>query len=591
MKILRICMAAAFAVLITGRVALAFSGGSLPDKDKTDSALSNAPSISLTIPVMSPLFENVPIAKVNDEVIRLGEIVGVLSSSHEGRKEGEKRVAKIDFSTPLKRLINVRLIVQEAREMGMDELPAVKEALKSHSRTTVRELLIEDIAKDVKADDAEVERLRKEMSKEWKIKSVFFEKEDDAKKMEEAIKAGKDFDELAAKAIEDKTAKGRGEGGYVKRKDLLPDIVKVISEMEVGAVSPVIKVGSGSNEGFTIMKLQEIRYPEDPEITERARGAVLDVAKIQAVKNFKREAYKKTVKINDKLLDGLDFEAKKPGLEKMLKDKRTVATVAGEDPVTVADLSKAMSEKFFHGLEKAIESKQVNSKKRDVLDGLLEKRLFDKEELKRGIKNTEKYKNRMKEYEDSVLFSLFAERVLIPEVKTSEEDLSAYYKDHAGDYTTPEMMKLSAIVFGTREQAENVLDRLKKGADFNWIKSNTEGQLDSGSKPDVISFPGTTVATKNLPEGVRHALSGAKSEEYRLYESPEGYFYILYVRDVVPPALQHFEEVREEIRKKVFNEKLNASVGEWADKLRAAADVKIYLSGSGALEEGQENTD
>jgi parvulin-like peptidyl-prolyl isomerase len=590
MNILRICTVTAIAVLIFGRVAFAFSEGTLPVEGKTDSAMSDTLRVSVSVPVMSPLFEKVPIAKVNDEVVTLKELSDALVSSHEGRTAGGKQAARIDFSTILKRLINVRLIVQEAREMGMDELPEVKDALKRNNEATMRELLIEDITKDVKADEAEADKLRREMVREWKIKSVFFEKEDDAKKMEEAVKAGKNFDELVAKAIEDKTAKGRGEGGYVKPKDLLPDVAKVISEMKVGDVSTVIKIGSGDKAGFTIMKLEEIRYPEDPETTERARGAVLDVARAVALKNFKGEAYKKTVKINNKLLDSLDFEAKEPGLEKMLKDTRNVATVEGEKPVTVADLSKAVSDKFFHGLQRAAESKQVNTKKREILDNMLEKRLFEKEELKRGIKDTEKFKIKMKEYEDSVLFSLFVQRVLMPEVKTTEEDLKAYFKDHAGDYTTPEMMKVSSLVFETKEKAEGALDRLKKGADFNWMKSNTEGQLDS-SKSDVISFPGTTLVTKNLPEGVRNALSGAKSEEYRLYQSPEGYFYVLYVRDVVPSALQQFEEVREEIKKKVFNEKLNASVGEWADKLRVAADVKVYLSSSGEPVKGPENTD
>ncbi len=590
MKILRSCTATAIAVLITGGVVFAFGGGTLPDEGKTGSALSDVPRISLSVPVMSPLFENVPIAKVNDEVIRLRDLGDALTSSHEGRAEGGKQAARIDFSVILKRLINVRLIVQEAREMGMDELPEVKEALKSNSRNTMRELLIEDITKDVKADEAEVEKLRREMVREWKIKSVFFEKEDDAKKMEEEIKAGKNFDELAAKAIEDKTAKGRGEGGYVKSKDLLPDIAKVVSGMETGAVSPVINVGSGKDEGFTIMKLEEIRYPDDPGTAERARGAVLEIARAGSLKNFKKEAFKKTVKINNKLMNSLDFEAKGPGIEKMLKDKRKVATVKGEEPVTVADLSNAFSEKFFHGLERAAESKQVNAKKYEMLDKLLEKRLFEKEEAKRGIKNTEKFKNRMKEYEDSVLFSLFVQRVLIPEVKTTEEDLKAYHKDHAGDYTTPEMMKVSALVFGTQEQAETALDRLKKGADFNWMKSNVEGQVDS-SKPDILPFTGTAVVTNTLPEGVRKALSGARSEEYRFYQSPEGYYYVLYVRDVTPATLQPYEEVKAMISKKVFNEKLNALVGEWADKLRVEADVKIYLSSSAGSGIRPENTD
>jgi parvulin-like peptidyl-prolyl isomerase len=162
----------------------------------------------------------------------------------------------------------------------------------------VRELLIEDITKDVKVDEATVEKLSREIVREWKIKSVFLEKEDDAKKMEEEIKAGKSFDDLVAKAMEDKTAKAVGEGGYVKAGDLQPGIVEVVSKMAIGSVSPVVPVGSDKNAGFTIMKLEDIRYPEDPETTERVRGAVLEAARGKAVRDFKKELLNKTVKIN-----------------------------------------------------------------------------------------------------------------------------------------------------------------------------------------------------------------------------------------------------------------------------------------------------
>lgn len=552
------------------------AAGTAPDK-KEAAVIFAEPEIALQVPLTSPLFAGVPIADVNGEVITLEELTSTLGSTHEGRTAGEKQAAKVDFSEILKRLINVRLIVQEAREMGMDELPEVKATVSKYSKTAVRELLIEDMTKGVKADEAEVEKFRREMVREWKIKSVFFEKEEDAKKMEEGIKAGKSFEELVAKAVEDKTAKAQGEGGYVKPRDLQPGVAEVVSKMEIGSASPVIQVGSGKNAGFTIMKLEEIRYPEDPETTERARGAVLEAARVKAVKNFKKEASEKTVKVDTKLLNSLDFEAKKPGLQKLLKDKRNVATVKGEKPVTVADLTTALSEKFFHGMERAIEGKQVNAKKYEVLDKLLEKRLFEKEESKRDIEKSEKFKAKVKEYEDSVLFGVFVQKVLIPEVKVTDEDSKAYHNAHAGDYTTPEMMKVSSLVFETQEQAESALERLKKGADFNWIKSNTEGQVDS-STPGFLSFTDTPLIIRTLPQGVQKALSGAKPEEFRLYESPEGLFYVLYVRNVTPPALRPFEEAKEEIAKKVFNEKLNASVAEWAGKLKDSADVKIYMA-------------
>jgi parvulin-like peptidyl-prolyl isomerase len=539
---------------------------------------SEGPEISLRLPLMSPLFAEVPIAVVNGETIVLGDLIDTLESAHEGKKvDEEKQASSIDVSEILNRLITVKLIVQEAREMGMDELPEVKKEIDSNRRLIRRELLIADISKDVKADEAEVEKLRKKIVREWKIKSVLFEKEEDAKKMEEEIKSGKIFEELVDKAMTDKIAKSMGEGGFVKSRDLLPDVAEVISKMEVGTVSPVIKVGSGKDSGFAIMKLEEIRYPEDPEATEKAREIVLSVQRAAAVYNFKKESYKKNVKTDSRLMKRLDFEAKKPGFEKMLKDKRTIATIKGEKPVTVEDLAKALEVKFFHGIDRAIQEKEVNKKKDEILDDLIQKKLFENEAAKRGIETTEKFRKKMKEYEESLLFGLFVQKVMVPDVKVSEEEMKVYYDDHAGDYTTPEMMKIKALIFGTQEQADYAIERLRKGADFNWMKSNAEGQVDN-STPGLLTFNGSTVVMKSMSEEVQTALLGARAEDYRLYKSADGNFYVLYVQDVIPSSLQPYEETRKEIAKKVFDAKLKAVINDWTGKLRNAGDVKVYLA-------------
>ncbi len=553
------------------------AAGAETDK-KESAAASGGPEISLRIPLMSPLFSDVPIASVNEETITLGELIDTLASAHEEKKAGEQKMAaSVDISEMLNRLITVNLVIQEAKVMGMDELEEVKEAVAANRRLLARELLIRDISKDVKADEAEVEKLRKQIVREWKIKSVLFEKEEDAKKMEEEIKSGKDFEELAEKAMADKIAKSMGEGGFVKSRDLLPDVAEVVSKMEVGSVSPVIKVGAGMKAGFTIMKLEEIRFPDDPEAAERARQAVLALARARAVNNFKQEAYKKEVKIDTRFLKRLDFEAEKPGFEKMLKDKRTIATMKGEKPVTVADLANAFQEKQFHGIERAIREKELNRKKAEVLDELIEKRLFEKEAAKRGIENTEKFRKRLNEYEESVLFGLFIKKVVIPDVKITEEEVKTYYDEHASEYTTPEMMKISALIFGTQELADSAMERLKKGADFNWMKSNAEGQVDMNT-PGLLNFSGNTIATKSMNEEVRSALLGAKPEDYRLYKSPEGQFYVLYVQDVAPSSVQPYEELKRELAKIVFDRKLKKVVDDWAGKLRDVADVKIYLA-------------
>jgi hypothetical protein len=76
---------------------------------------------------------------------------------------------------------------------------------------------------------------------------------------------------------------------------------------------------------------------------------------------------------------------------------------------------------------------------------------------------------------------------------------------------------------------------------------------------------------------VQKAVTGAKTGDFRLYESPKNHFYVLYIQEEIPSKPQPYAEVREKIAKKIYNEKLTKAVEEYAGKLRAVSDVKIYL--------------
>ena len=512
------------------------------------------------------------VATVNDEPITLEEFNQELASLHAGIIE-EKKVGEKKESELLRRLINIRLILQEARRIGLDELPEVKNTVDGYSRETLRELLIERHLQDAKPDEEDVERLYKELTKEWKIKSVIFEKEDAAKKMEEEVKAGGDFDAAAKRAAADGTAKGGEEAKYLKGKDLLPQIAQTVSKMEVSSISHIIQVGTG----FVILRVEDIRFPENPEAKELAIKQALSLRKEKLFKEYNDTLIKKYAKVHKETLDSLDYESKEPGFEDLLKDGRVISEIKGEEPITVGDLTKQIGQQFFHGVQRAIESKRLNEKKIPVLEEMLYKRVFRKEALRLGLDKTEVYKGRIKEYENSVIFGAFIEKAIVPDIKLKEEDLKTYYDGHVKDYTFPEMMKINGLVFGKREFAEKALEKLRKGTDFQWLAENAEGQIDKSSGKDVLNFEGKFLTTKDLPEGVRKSVSGARPGDFRLYESPEGYFYALAIQDVIPARPEPFEEAKKKISKIVFDDKIKKAIGEWAEKLKAVSDVKIYL--------------
>jgi len=511
------------------------------------------------------------VATVNNEPITLYEFNQELATISQGTG-GDQKAEREKISGLLRRLINTRLIVQEARRMGLDELKEVKERGDVFARQTLRDELIDRHVKDIKPEAKEVEKIYRESVKEFKIKSILFEKEGDASRMESLIKAGMNFDEAFEKFLSDKKGKGSEEGNYLRRKELLPEIEETVSKMTIGSFSPVIKIKSG----YVIFKLEDIRFPEDPEIREKIKLDILLRKQKDAYFEYFNSLKKRYAKVDEGLLKGLDFESKEPGFDKLVKDKRVLVEIKGEKPITVGEFSDYMKQQLFHGVERAVEAKRLNKRKEQVLDEMLQKRILRKEALRLGIDKTEGYKYKLKENEYSLLFGAFIAKAVAPDIKLKEEELKAYYDQHIQEYTYPEMMKIRGLVFSKREDAEKALVNLRQGADFQWLKANAEGQVDSKAK-GVLSFEGNLLTTKDLPENVQKAVSGAKSGDVRLFASPENYFYVLSIQEVVPPRPQPYPEVKEQIARKIYNEKLKKAVEDYADKLRAVSDVKVYL--------------
>ena len=537
---------------------------------------SEGARITLKVPLSSPLFSQFPIALVNDDPVTVADLLQALGSVHEGRGDEKTKTEATDYKEILDRLINARLVSQEAANIGLDQSPDVKDALEKNGRAALADLVRDDISKNVKADSSEVEARLKKMVEEWKIVSVLFEKEDDAKAMADAIKAGKPFGELAEKAVKDKKAKGGGEGEYMKPKELLPEIVSAASTLKVGAVSPVIKLGSGKNQGFVIIKLLDKRYPETPEARMQAEQAVLGKKKFEAINKYKKELFSKYVTIKDRRVNGLDYDSPKANLEKLMTDTRVVAEIKDDAPVTVGDLTRALGEKFYHGLKEAATTKKINEAKREALNLVIERRLVRSEALRRGLDKSEEYRTIMRNIDNTLLFGLFVKKVVAPDIKVQEEDLQAYFRDHKKEYTYPEMMKISVLTFGKKRDAGAALAKLKKGDDFNWVRANADGLVSTDD--EGMQLDGRVLATSSMPKEVRAAVAGAREGDFRLSPGPNGSYYVLSIQKIIPPRLQDFEEVKKEIQDKVLETKFNEALKDWISKLRAASEIKVYLS-------------
>ncbi len=527
------------------------------------------------VPLFSERSGSIAVAKAGGEVVSLRDLADALGAVHQGHS-ATATAGERDFHAVLDRLINVRLAILEARAMGIDELPQYKASVDDAKESILRELVKLNAISSVQADPREVERLYKKAAREWKIRSVLFFKDEDAKRMAASLATGASFDELSAQAVAQKKAKGGDEGQFLREGKMLPPVLEAVRKLKVGGISKPIQLPGG----VALLRLEGERVADDPQERAKIEAGSRLARRQVAIRKYAAALIEKYAKVDKKLLAKLDLEAPKPGIEALAQDTRVLTRIQGEKPITVAEWVGELRKKFFHGPEGAIQRKKLNAKKQVVLDEMLHRRLLLKEGLSQRLQETEEYKRQVGDYADRLAFGAVFERVILTEVKVTDEEARAYYEKHKGEFTTPTLFKLRALAFGRPEDAEAAFQKLKTGTDFNWMAANADGQLEAAKQS--LHFDQVPVIATSLPAELAGALTGAKSGDYRRYADANGGHYVIGVTEEIPPTVQTFDETKASIGKKLQNEKVNKAFEDWTAKLRQHYAVEVLLTKIGS---------
>jgi parvulin-like peptidyl-prolyl isomerase len=525
-------------------------------------------SAILAVPLFSDKLQDVPVATAGDEVVTLGQLAAALETSHAKRKEGEPG-ARMEFAPMLERLLNARLILTEARAMGIGELPQVKTATEDFERVTFREALQRRATEGTAPDAMEVEKAYRNATREWKVTSVLFKEEASASAFVAALKAGGDFLALAKQAEADGKAKVDPAKDFVRGDALLPAVYAEISPRKPGEVTGLVKL----KDGVAVARLDEQRQGEDPALRATFEAQSIERQNKEKLKAFYADMVKRLVKIDKATLRSVDFTRPKAVIEKWKTDKRPLARIQGAAPVTVGELVHAQLTQFFHGVDpkKGVKANAMNEQ---TLDALVSERIVPVEARRLGLHETPEYRRRLAAQIDGVVFNLFVQRAIVPEIQITDEQVRAHYDGNKKAFTYPVFYRLEGLAFGAVKDAQAAFDKLRGGTDVKWLKQNAAGQLDP--EKAALHLDNSVLSEKALPEDLRARLQGAKPGDARLF-TDEGQAYVVRVADVTPEQQRPFEEAQGEIRQKLFFDAVTKGIEDWAAKIKKVRPVHVYL--------------
>jgi peptidyl-prolyl cis-trans isomerase C len=246
------------------------------------------------------------------------------------------------------------------------------------------------------------------------------------------------------------------------------------------------------------------------------------------------------------------------------RDVRVVADVKGQ-PILVADVQQQLA---ANRKQAAAEGRldAFGSKAPAVaLDQLVSARLFALAAREQGLDQRADIRRQIEQLVDQFLAeTVVAERAA--QVPLGDDALQRYYEAHPAEFEQPGRVRARHIVVKTRAEADAILGRLRRSADFAQIAkaSNIDSTRDTGGElgwvPRGVMVPAFDKALFALKVG----------EISPVVQTPFG-FHVIKVEEIEAPVRRPFESVRAEVRQKV----LEVEVLAWKASLREKNPVKV----------------
>jgi parvulin-like peptidyl-prolyl isomerase len=176
------------------------------------------------------------------------------------------------------------------------------------------------------------------------------------------------------------------------------------------------------------------------------------------------------------------------------------------------------------------------------------------------------------------------QREIKSRVTVSDEEIGAYYLKRRGDYEGKETVRIKQILLPLpkeedpaenekiRADAETIHKRLLNGEPFELLSA----KYSQGSAATTGGDIGYIEKGMILHEVEEVAFSLSLNQISGVIESSVG-FHIIKVIDRRGAGFKSIESVREEIREKIDQEKMEKKFDEWLDTLRTKSHIEIKM--------------
>lgn len=503
------------------------------------------------------------LAVVNGDTITSRDLDEMLIDVH--RTMGDAQRQGFEYRNLLKKLVNDRLLIQDAFALEMDQEPGLVEAVGLRRDRVAATLWVQDHFKpDVTIGEDAVRESFNHTFSRLQFRMVAVRSQELAQEIAAALRQGADMDSTARAISVDSY---RTQGGLQKSKyrmdceSSLRDLADTLPPNGISDPIPYRGV-------YAIARIEQ-NVPADP--------AEYDSLKAGIESRLERIAYETQWR---RFLDGLNVRfglaVDTSALAAIHADSaslftpdfttgtdRPVITLAGETRVTDEQLRTRISHRAMTSGIKAFFLLLGNTIdelcQRIVLTTAAHADAYDEDSV--VVREVDRVM-------DSALVAMYLNEIVAPRITFLRSEFESYYRENLHDFARPDQVQFERVLVDSEGVALELYGRLRDGADLGWVSERYDVTVSSPAE-SAEWLPLTA-----LPEIVRQEVDSLRIGEYTTPRKIDQGWLILRLRARQPMGTLSLDEAEPEIRRVMFQRKFDAELDQVLSILKENSQIE-----------------
>lgn len=209
-----------------------------------------------------------------------------------------------------------------------------------------------------------------------------------------------------------------------------------------------------------------------------------------------------------------------------------------------------------------------------VINQLVEKKLLTKSAMKSGVEKNTAFKDALEKIKKDLALEIWMQEEF-KKVSVSDKEISDYYAKNQEQFITQEKLNARHILVQSEDDAKNIIKSLD--ASKNKLESFIELAKTKSTGPTGKNGGslGEFSANQMVPEFSSAASALKKGTYSKAPVKTQFGYHVIYLEDKTPSKKLNFDEVKDQIKQVLTQEKFRNNIKDVVSKLKESAKIVI----------------